>query len=309
MRIAITGGTGFVGAAAIDHLLNHGHEVAALARDAGRLRRADDVRIVEGDVENTTALATLARNADAFVHLAGITHARRDEDYETVNVAGAVNAAKAAAEAGAKFVHISSMSARMPSVSPYARSKAGSEEAVRAASGNNPWLALRLPAIYGPGDMVTLDYFKLVKAGLALEPRTDPPARASLLYVDDAATAILSAADAAEPGCVYEVGDERPEGFAWSEIGKLLGETLGKPVRRIRLPRPVIAVYHGVLQRAERLLNRPPSVRTGQINEFFHPDWVARENLLTKATPWRPATPLHEGFAKTVRWYQENGLL
>ncbi|MEO1241408.1 MAG: NAD-dependent epimerase/dehydratase family protein [Pseudomonadota bacterium] len=309
MRIAITGGTGFVGAAAIDHLLNQGHEVAALARDAGRLRRAGDVRVVEGDLENTAALAALARNADAFVHLAGITHARRDEDYEKVNVAGAANAAKAAAQTGAKFIHISSMSARAPSVSPYARSKADSEEAVREASGRNPWLALRLPAIYGPGDMVTLDYFKLIRAGLALEPRTAPPARASLLYVDDAAAAILTAAEAAEPGCVYEVGDERMEGFAWSEIGALLGETLGKPARRIRLPRPVIAVYHGALRRAERLLKRPPSVRTGQINEFFHPDWVARENLLAEATPWRPATPLHEGFAKTVRWYQENGLL
>ncbi|MHA7870933.1 MAG: hypothetical protein ACX939_01145, partial [Hyphococcus sp.] len=60
---------------------------------------------------------------------------------------------------------------------------------------------------------------------------------------------------------------------------------------------------------AERALKRAPSVRTGQINEFFHPDWVARERLFNEAAGWRPATPLAEGFAKTALWYQERGLL
>ena len=308
MRVAITGGTGFVGAATIDHLLSAGHDVAALARDPHKLRRADDVRVVEGDLENMPALTTVAAGADIFCHLAGVTHARDDKDYDAVNVEGAVRAAEAAAKANAKFIHISSLSARIPSVSPYARSKASSETAVGAASGTNAWLALRLPAIYGPGDFATLPYFKLIKSGWALEPKTDPPARASLIYVDDAAAAIAAAGEAA-PGQVYEVADEREDGFAWSEIGMLLGGALEKRARPVRLPRPLIAAYHGIVRRSERALGRTPSVRTGQINEFFHPDWVARQNLLSEAIQWRPATPLQEGFAKTARWYQENGLL
>jgi nucleoside-diphosphate-sugar epimerase len=309
LRVAVTGGTGFVGAVLIDQLLQEGHDVAALARDPGRLRRANDVTIIAGDLDNDTALASLAENAGAFLHLAGVTHPKHDADYEAVNVAGAAHAAAAAAQAGAKFIHISSMSAREPEVSPYAHSKFCSEDAVESASAANPWLALRLPAIYGPGDLVTLPFFKLVRSGLALEPKTETPARASLLFVNDAAGAIIAAAREAAPGAVYEVGDERPDGYAWSEIGAILGEILNTRPKAIRLPRPLIAAYHSITRSVERGLGRAPSVRTGQINEFFHPDWVAHTNLLTQASPWKPVTPLKEGFAKTARWYQENGLL
>jgi len=309
LRVAVTGGTGFVGAALIDKLLQEGHDVIALARDPSRLRRANDVRVLTGDLDNGAALEALATGADAFLHLAGVILPKHDEDFDAVNVQGAANAAAAAAKAGAKFIHISSMTARLPDASPYALSKHRSEDAVKVASAGNPWLALRLPAIYGPGDLVTLPYFKLVRSGFALEPKTKTPACVSLLYVEDAAAAIIAAATEAAPGAVYEVGDERARGFAWSEIGAILGEALDVRPKAIQVPRPIIAAYHSITRSVERGLGRTPSVRTGQTNEFFHPDWVARDNLLTGASSWRPTTPLKVGFAKTIHWYQENGLL
>ena len=309
MRIAVTGGAGFVGADLLRQIVERGDEAAVLARTPSKLPDLPGLRIVKGALEDETALAELARGADVFLHLAGVTHARRAADYRTVNVDGAARAAKAAAEAGVKFIHISSMSARAPETSPYARSKFDSEAAVAQASGGNPWLALRLPAIFGPGDFATLPYFKLIKSGLALEPRTEPPARASLLYVGEAGRAILAAAAAAAPGQVYEIGDDSPEGRAWAEIGAALGEVMGKAPRRLRVPRAPIAAYHGLLRAVENALGRNPSVREGQVNEFFHPDWTARDNLLSDAVGWRPETGLKEGFAKTVLWYQEHDLL
>jgi nucleoside-diphosphate-sugar epimerase len=306
VKAAVTGGTGFVGAALIELLLNEGWEVAALARDPSRLPYADKVRVIAGALEDDAALADLAQGADALFHLAGLTHARTRDDYERVNVTGAAMMAKAAKAAGAKLIHTSSMSARRPDVSPYAKSKFDSEAAVAREGGN--WRALRLPAIYGPRDMVTLPFFKLVNSGFALAPKTAPPARASILYVGDAAAALL-AAITAPAGAVYEVGDEQPDGHAWGEIGAALGEALGRKPRAIAVPRPVIALYHGAVQAAERALGRTPSVREGQINEFFHPDWVARDNLLSSACEWRPKITLKEGFAKTACWYQEHGLL
>ncbi len=309
MRAAVTGGTGFLGAALIDQLLKEKWEVAALARNPRRLNNAKSVKIVEGDLQNDSALADLAAGADVFFHLAGVTHAHADDDYHAVNVSGAERAARAAADAKAKLIHISSLTARMPDVSPYGRSKFESEGAVARAAGTAPWLALRLPAIYGPGDLVTLPYFKLIKSGLALEPRTPAPARASLLFVADAVDAMVSAARAAPEGMVYEVGDETPAGREWADIGRILGGTLGSTPRRIRVPRPIISAYHALLRTTERSLGKPPSVRAGQVNEFFYPDWVARDNLLSDVSGWRPATPLQEGFAKTAHWYQEHGLL
>lgn len=314
LRAAVTGATGFVGAALIEQLLQQSWSISALARDPSKFEYSTSehqprVRVVAGDLNDKTALADLAKDASVFFHLAGVTHARRPEGFHDVNVTGAQNAARAAKAVGATFIHASSMSARKPDVSPYAQSKFDSEAAVAQIMESAPWLALRLPAIYGPRDLVTLPFFKLIKSGLALAPRTNPPARASILYVADAAAALIAAAQTAPPGAVYEVGDERADGFAWTEIGSILGEVLGRRPKPLAVPRPVISLYHGAVRTIEGALGRNPSVREGQINEFFHPDWVARDNLLSDSCAWRPTTTLNEGFAKTARWYQDNGLL
>ncbi len=306
---AVTGGTGFIGAALIDQLLAEGVAVRALARDPRRLKRAGDIEAIEGSLESERALAALAEGADAFLHLAGETHARTEQDYARINVDGAAAAAQAAAQAGARFVHASSLSARQPGTSPYARSKFDSERAIRTASRGNAFLALRLPAIYGPGDLVTLPYFKLLKSGFAFEPATAAPARASLLYVEDAAAAIAAAAGRGEPGRIYDVGDDCAEGRAWSEIGRILGDIIGNSPMPLKIPKPAVALLHEGVRAAESIFGMSPSVRQGQVNELFHPDWVARDNLFNAAADWAPATSLHEGFAKTVRWYQEQGLL
>lgn len=307
-RIAVTGGTGFIGAVLIDQLLREGYAVRAMARDARRLKRAGDIEVIEGDLENVAALDALANGADAFLHLAGETHAKTEQDYARINVAGAERAAAAAAKAGARFVHASSMSARQPETSPYARSKFDSESAVARASGGD-FIALRLPAIYGPGDLVTLPYFKLVKSGFNFEPATETPAKATILFVDDAAAALVAAAANGAAGAVYEVEDEAPEGRYWSEIGDALSDVFGNSITAFRIPKPAVALLHEGVRAAESIFGKTPSIRQGQVNELFHPDWVARENLFGRATGWRPATPLKEGFAKTVRWYQEQGLL
>ncbi|HNS85424.1 MAG TPA: NAD(P)-dependent oxidoreductase [Parvularculaceae bacterium] len=308
-RVALTGGTGFIGAALIDQLIAEGFAVRALARNKARVKRAGDIDIIEGDLENAAALAALADGADIFMHLAGETHARTEQDFARINVAGAERAAAAAAKAGARFVHASSLSARAPETSPYARSKFESEGAIARASAGNDWIALRLPAIYGPGDLVTLPYFKMLKSGFAFEPATETPARASLLFVEDAASAFIAAAAKGAPGNVYEVEDETPDGRTWSEIGKALSAIYGNNAMALRIPKPAIALVHEGMRAAETIFGRTPSIRQGQVNELFHPDWVARDNLFGAATGWRAATPLKEGFAKTVRWYQEQGLI
>jgi nucleoside-diphosphate-sugar epimerase len=308
MSVAVTGGTGFIGAALIEQLLKAGYSVHALARDPARLRSPGGVKVVAGSLEEDSALEKLARGVDAFLHLAGVTHARTEQEYHRVNVEGAERAAAAAAKAGVRFVHASSLSARQPDASPYARSKREAEAAVARAAGG-AHLALRLPAIYGPGDLVTLPYFKLVKSGFNFEPATDAPARASLLNVEDAAAAFMAAITRGATGNVYDVEDEAPEGRLWSEIGETLSAVYGNTVMALRIPKPAVALLHDGVRAAESIFGKTPSIRKGQVNELFHPDWVSRDNLFGAATGWRPSIALKEGFAKTVRWYKENGLL
>lgn len=305
---AVTGGTGFLGAAILDQLLDGGHRVRALARDPGRLKiRHHALSPVAGALEDEAALRILVEGADVLIHCAGLTHARRDAEFHKVNAVGAGRIAALAHATGARTVLISSMAARRPDVSPYAASKKAGEDFVRDAS-HGEWAALRAPAIYGPGDDATLPFFKLVKSGFALEPAQDPAPRASILYVGDVAAAAIAAADSAPPG-VYEIGDERAEGHSWRDIGEALGEALGVRPTRIRAARPVLEAYAALAAGGARLFGGAPMVTPGKIREFFHPDWVARDNLLSETISWRPNTPLKEGFAKTVRWYEEKGRL
>jgi len=308
LRAAVTGGAGFVGAALVARLLRENWEVAALARTPAKFEPRPGLSLTRGDLADAAALADIARGADIFFHLAGLTHGRRDRDYVDVNVEGAARAAEAAAEAGVPFINISSISAREPETSPYANSKREGEKAVADAAGKNPWTTLRLPAIYGPGDRATLPYFKLVKAGFAVEPKTDPPARASILFVEDAAGAVI-AARRAPPGTIYEIGDDQPEGRTWTEIGAMLGAVFGRAPARIRAPRAAVTAVAAAARTAQGAIGRTPSLRAGQVNEFFHADWAVRDASFAAAANWRPQTTLEEGFAKTVLWYQENGLL
>lgn len=307
---AVTGGTGFLGAAIIDQLVSRGDRVRALTRDADRLRvKSELVEPILGRLETPSALAEMCAGAEAVIHCAGLTHARRDAEFHAVNAAGAGRVAAAAAEAGASMVLISSMAARRPEVSAYAASKRAGEDLVATVMKGRRWCALRAPAIYGPADQATLPYFRLVRSGVAPEPAAEPAPRASILYVDDVAGAAIAAADSPPSNGFYEIGDERPDGYSWGEIGDALAAALAVKARRIRAPRTVLQGYAAVASGAVRLLGGAPMVTPGKIAEFFHADWVARDNMFTAASAWRPGTPLAEGFAKTVRWYRENGLL
>lgn len=303
---AVTGGTGFLGAAIIERLLSRGDAVKALARGEGRLKSSSDrLHPIVGSLGDEHAVKALVDGADAVIHCAGLTHARRDCEFHEVNAAGAGRVAAAASKAGAFMVHVSSIAARRPEVSTYAASKRGGEDAVRAASAR--WAALRAPAIYGPGDAATLPYFRLVKSGFAPEPAATPAPRASILYVDDVADAAIATADAAPANGVYDLGDDRPEGRSWAEIGAALAAALRVQVRAIRAPRTVLLVLAGAVSSVGRAFGAAPMLTPGKIAEFFHPDWVARDNLLQSSSKWRPLIALEDGFAKAARWYKENG--
>lgn len=74
MRVAVTGGAGYIGSHAVRELRDSGHDVAVLDDLSAGHRAAvpEGVRLVVGDLGDPAALATFLEGADAVLHFAGL---------------------------------------------------------------------------------------------------------------------------------------------------------------------------------------------------------------------------------------------
>jgi len=298
LTLAVTGGTGFVGAALLDAAVAAGHEVRALTRRAMPPRAG--VTWVDGALEDQSALRRLAEGAGAVIHIAGLIKGRGAAEFDACNVAG--TAAMLAAAGPARFVHVSSLAAREPSLSLYGASKARAEALV-AASGLSHAI-VRPPAVYGPGDRETLELFRLARFGLSLMP---PRARLSLIHVDDLARLLLALAAPDTPsGLLVEPDDGRAGGWSHGDFAAALGKAVG--CRTLALPVPGALIRAAA--RADQTVRGANAKLTSDRAAFFsHPDWVADPARAIPPGLWKPQIATPDGLAATAAWYRVKGWL
>ena len=301
MKLAITGGTGFVGAHLLDMALAAGHQLKALTRRDQPSR--DRLEWVRGDLNDRAALESLVDGADAVIHVAGVITAANASAFELGNVAGTLSMLAAATAGGVRrFVHVSSLAAREPRLSLYGASKARAEELVR--SSGLDWVIIRPPAVYGPGDKETLELFRMAKLGLMLMP---PKGRVSLLHAHDLARLLLAlAADAAPSSIVIEADDGAPNGWTHREFARALGKAVGT--------RPAIVSSPGIVlrlaARADQLFRGPKAKLTVDRAAYFsHRNWVIDPKRACPPGLWQPQVPTVQGLAETAEWYRVQGWL
>ena len=312
--VALTGASGFLGRHILSRLRGDGWRLRVLARRPSALDAGRDIEVVEGDLADRDALARLVADAEVVVHCAGLTHGGRPAAFHAVNTVGTARlvAAAAAAPAPPRFVLISSIAARAPTISPYAASKRAAEDALSQLGRDLDWAVLRPAAVYGPGDSANLPLFKLFERGLAPVPwpARHGNERVSLIYVEDLAAAVAGMLAAAPfDRRICELGDPEPGGHTWRAIAENGGRALGTRVRRIPVPFGAMALLAGVNLVFRRLLGGSALVTPGKIREIFHPDWGVAEGTLGRHVGWRPEVTIGEGFARTARWYRQQSLL
>ncbi|MFL6759553.1 NAD-dependent epimerase/dehydratase family protein [Sphingomonas sp.] len=301
MRIAVTGGTGFVGAHLLDAALGAGHRVNALTRRDQPQR--DGVDWILGDLQDRDALERLVDGADAVIHVAGTISAANAAAFEKGNVAGTL-AMLAAATAGGvrRFVHVSSLAAREPKLSLYGGSKAKAEELVH--SSGLDWAIVRPPAVYGPGDKETLELFRMAKLGLMLMP---PKGRVSVIHADDLASLLLALAGPAVPSNILiEADDGKPGGWSHREFARALAGAVGT--------RPAILSSPGILLRAAAHIDQlwrgeKAKLTTDRAAYFSHRNWVVEPKRACPPQVWQPRIDTLQGLADTAAWYREQGWL
>lgn len=302
--LALTGGTGFVGQAVLDEAARRGLAVRALTRRSQAER--DGVTWIAGDLHDAEALASLVEGADAVLHVAAMTTAPDAAAFEAANVTGTAALIAAAKAAGARrFVFVSSLSAREPSLSMYGASKAQAEKLV-AASGLD-WTVVRPPGVYGPRDVDYLEMFRAARLGVVPLP---PRGASSLIHVEDLARLLLDLA-AAPLGRVrhqlYEPDDGREGGWSHRELAQLIGAAVGRgAVFAPHLPPLLLRAA----SRCDGLLRGPRARLTpDRVGYLTHPNWVSRSAFAVPPELWQPRIDTREGLMRTAEWYRANGLL
>jgi nucleoside-diphosphate-sugar epimerase len=300
VKIAVTGGTGFVGRAFIARALESGHSLQALARSAQEPRPG--VAWIAGDLSDRAALAELVHGVDAVVHIAGVVNAPDAAGFETGNVTGTLNMVEVAATEGVqRFVHVSSLSAREPELSAYGASKARGEKVVKASLLD--WTVVRPPAIYGPYDKELFELFRAARWGVVPVPKDG---RASLIQVDDLARLLLALLPGGQPvsGRVFEPDDGRPGGWEHRELAMAIGWAVG------RRPR-VLGLSPGALRKAASIDNflrgKAAKMTPDRAAYFSHPDWTGHPAAHVPVDVWEPKIETRSGLRATADWYREQG--
>lgn len=155
MKIAITGGTGFVGRNLGRLLAKDGHEVVLIARGLDQtdptIRQLAGVRFFPMGLDNADKLSNAFAGCNAVAHCAGINREIGDVTYKRVHVEGTRRVVEAAQRAGVKkIILISFLRARPNCGSGYHESKFAAEEIVRASGLD--YTVFKCGVIYGKGD-------------------------------------------------------------------------------------------------------------------------------------------------------------
>jgi nucleoside-diphosphate-sugar epimerase len=324
-RVLVTGGGGFLGTALVRLLLQRGLAVRSLSRRLYPHLAEMGVEQVRGDIADKGIVGRAVAGCETVFHTAakaGIWGPNRE--YEQTNVEGTRHVIEACRAHGARrLIHSSSPSVVFNGLdmegadesAPYSKrfeaaypeTKARSEQLVlESNAGGLATIALRPHLIWGPGDNNLLPRILARAKGGHLRrigrrnPLIDP------IYIDNAASAHLLAADRLEPGSlvagkIYFVtqGETIP---LWDMINLFLKAASLAPVRQ-SVSRPLALAVAGFMELTYLVLRRrqePPMTRflARQLSttHWFNID-AARRDL-----GYEPSITIDEGLRRLEHW-------
>lgn len=276
-RVAVFGGSGFLGHHLVQRLMVEGWDVRVAVRNPAPVGEArgepPKPTSIRADITKSDAeIAAAVTDMDAVVNLVGILVERGPATFQRVHVEGAGRVARAASAAGVSWlVHISALGADPAATSAYARSKAASEAAVRAAF---PAATIFRPSlIIGPGDHFFTRFARMARLLPALPLIGGGRTRFQPVYVGDVVAAIVRALDdPAAQGRTYELGG--PRTYTFADLMRLMLATIRRRRLLVSLPFPLASVQGAALE----WLPHPPLTRD-QVEQ------LKQDNVMSPGAP------------------------
>jgi dihydroflavonol-4-reductase len=322
--ILVTGGTGFLGRALIERLLDGDDEVKALARsDASASElRALGAEPVRGDVLDLEALAAAMQGCDLVYHAAGANAfcVRDPSPMFEVNVGGSQNVVRAAASAGVGRVVYTSSAATLGEasgtigsegsphrgwfLSDYERSKFEAEQAVFATARETGLevVSVNPASVQGPGRATGSTKLLLDYVNGRLKAIVD--SQLSLVDIADCTEGHLLAGSRGTPGERYVLSGatlSMREGLAL--VASLVG--VDRPVRT--LPPAVALAVATAVEAFGRARRSSPRICRELARTLVHGH--AYDGSKATRTLGLRYRPIEETLRRTVDWWVEQRLV
>jgi len=261
MKVAVFGGTGFVGQYVIDELLNQSHDVKALVRfgSESKLRSISKIESVFGNVSSPESIEETLSGCEAAIYLIGIIRQfpGKGITFEELHFQSAKRVIHAAEKAGVKRFILMSANGVKPNGTPYQSSKWLAEQVLKGSTLD--WTIFRPSLIFGDpkgkiefctqlrDDMLSLPIpAPLFHHGLI--PKNAGEFEMSPIHVKNVATFFVAALSKDSTyGKRYDLGGA--DTFTWKQLIKQIAAGYGKI--KWTMPAPVfpIKLVAGMLDR------------------------------------------------------------
>jgi dihydroflavonol-4-reductase len=329
VKTLLTGATGFVGSAVLRRLIAAGHDVRAFVRPNGDRSNISGIEceIAVGDLAEPQSIRRAVRGCGAVFHAAADYRlwVPDPERMDRVNVQGAIDLIRAAAEAGAsRIVYTSSVAtlrlgaggvpadesskAELPDmIGAYKRSKFLAERAVMRLirDERSPVVIVKPSAPFGPRDIKPTPTGRLVVEAASGRMPAYVDTGLNVVHVDDVAAGHLLAFEKGAVGENYILGGEN---LTLRRILEMIAEITGRPAPRIQLPHWLITPAAYIVEGFARATNGGEPMITVDSARMARKKMYFSSEKAAQALGYRPR-PAVEALRDAIEWFRANGYL
>ena len=249
MRVAIIGGTGYVGSYIVDELLQQGHDVCQLVRSGSehKARQANSTRVVSGSIDSAASIADLVSGCDAVVYCVGILResSKNGITFEATQYDGVVKTVDAAIENGVARFLLMSANGVKNSGTRYQETKKRAEDLLLAS--NLGATIFRPSVIFGDPrgkmEFATQLFRDMVRKPIpaigffsGLRPASGAVLMSPVHVTDVARTFVSSLTNPSTVGETYILGG--PEILSWPEMIQRIAVATGR--KKWIIPTPIV---------------------------------------------------------------------